>query len=382
VPRILLVEDNDINRDLIRRRLEQRGHEVVLAVSGEEAVKLTLAQTPEVVLMKFGLPGIDGGTVTQCLKANPRTQLVPVIIFSNLTNREQALAAGCDSFQAMPMQMSVLQETIQQLVEATIPHANAVEEDDDGEVAFGKGVAGASSTGEDTAILTTSQVQSATATPPKPVPRPRPSIADALVLPNVAKNAPSVSASGPAPTIPGHTKRILVVEDNDANRVILCRRLERLGHLPVEATGGQAALDIICKQEIDLVLLDVTLPEMDGTQVLTELKSRDETKSLPVIMIASLDATENLIRCLELGADDFISKPFDPILLKTRLAAVLNPRRHSEAVAALTHAIDEMAADRFECDSISAIAERTDALGLLAQSIQRLGESRLPSASD
>ena len=117
--------------------------------------------------------------------------------------------------------------------------------------------------------------------------------------------------------------RILVVDDNTANRDVLERRLTREGHQVVSAAGGAAALELVAGREFDLILLDLIMPEMSGFEVLRRLKAAEHTADIPVIVISALDELDSVVRCIEAGAEDYLTKPFNPILLRARIGASL-----------------------------------------------------------
>lgn len=121
--------------------------------------------------------------------------------------------------------------------------------------------------------------------------------------------------------------RVLVVDDNPMNRDLLARRVARLGHTVELAEHGRAAVGRLAAAPFDIVLLDVEMPELNGYEVLAWLKSDPERARIPVIMISAVHETEDIARCIELGADDFLPKPFDPLLLKARLGASLAKKR-------------------------------------------------------
>jgi phosphoserine phosphatase RsbU/P len=119
---------------------------------------------------------------------------------------------------------------------------------------------------------------------------------------------------------------ILVVDDNEANRDVLSRRLKRQGHSVVVAEDGRQALDMMRMQSFDLILLDIMMPEMNGYQVLQALKTDALLRHIPVIMISALDDIESVVKCIELGAEDYLYKPFNPVLLKARVGASLEKK--------------------------------------------------------
>jgi len=117
--KILLVEDNEMNRDMLSRRLQKQGYEVVIAVDGEEGVAKAQTEAPALVLMDMSLPGVDGWEATRRLKASPKTQKIPVIALTAhamTDDRDKAMAAGCDDFDTKPVEMPRLLSKIQALL--------------------------------------------------------------------------------------------------------------------------------------------------------------------------------------------------------------------------------------------------------------------------
>jgi sigma-B regulation protein RsbU (phosphoserine phosphatase) len=133
---------------------------------------------------------------------------------------------------------------------------------------------------------------------------------------------------------------LLVVDDNEMNRDMLSRRLLRQGHQVEMATNGREALAMIESRAFDLVLLDIMMPEMNGYEVLEYVKSDPLLRHIPVIMITAVDEIESVVRCIELGADDYLPKPFNPILLKARINASLEKKRLRDQQVAYTRQLD------------------------------------------
>jgi CheY-like chemotaxis protein len=108
MPKILLVEDNEMNRDMLLRRLKRRGYELVTAINGEDAIALAQSEAPDLILMDMSLPVLDGWEATQRLKMEPQTQAIPVIALTAHAmsgDREKALAAGCDDYDTKPIEL-------------------------------------------------------------------------------------------------------------------------------------------------------------------------------------------------------------------------------------------------------------------------------------
>jgi adenylate cyclase len=121
--------------------------------------------------------------------------------------------------------------------------------------------------------------------------------------------------------------RLLVVDDNKVNRLLLTRSLELQGHSVASAENGRVALEMLRREGFDLLLLDMEMPEMDGFQVLEQLGGDRQLRDIPVIVTSSLEGVENVVRCIELGAEDYLSKPVNPGLLKARIGTSLEKKR-------------------------------------------------------
>lgn len=119
--RILLVEDNEMNRDMLSRRLERKGYEVLLAFDGQQGMDMTRSERPALVLMDMSLPVLDGWAATRQLKADPETMQIPIIALTAhamASDRDAALAAGCDDYDTKPIELPRLLEKITRLLEA------------------------------------------------------------------------------------------------------------------------------------------------------------------------------------------------------------------------------------------------------------------------
>lgn len=120
---------------------------------------------------------------------------------------------------------------------------------------------------------------------------------------------------------------LLVVDDDEGNRDVLSRRLVREGYEVMLAESGRQALRMLNRYTFDLVLLDIMMPEMDGITMLAELKRNPKLNQLPVIMITAVDEVGSITRCIEAGADDYLLKPFNPVILRARIRALLERKR-------------------------------------------------------
>jgi len=123
------------------------------------------------------------------------------------------------------------------------------------------------------------------------------------------------------------TGRVLVVDDNNLNRMMLARQVREQGHEVAMAEGGRTALEMLKAESFDVVLLDVLMPEMDGYRVLEAIMADPALAHIPVIVISALDEMDSVIRCIELGAQDYLPKPANALLLKARISASLTKKR-------------------------------------------------------
>jgi adenylate cyclase len=138
--------------------------------------------------------------------------------------------------------------------------------------------------------------------------------------------------------VPSHsaqTGNLLVVDDNRVNRLLLGRALEQLGHAVTFAENGRQALEALRQRPFDLVLLDIEMPEMDGYQVLDALAADRRLRDLPVVMMSSIEEVDSVARCIEMGAEDYLFKPVNPILLRARIGASLEKKRLRDQQRAL-----------------------------------------------
>ncbi len=258
--RILLVEVNEDNRDMLSRRLTRKGYSVIIAVDGVQGVEQARAEQPDLILMDMSLPLMDGWEATRRLKAEATTQRIPVIALTAHAmsgDKEKALAVGCDDYDTKPVDLKRLLPKMEALLIAEV--------------------------------------------------RPVASTADS------GSSKPSSS-----PTVAEKKRSFLLVDDNENNRDMLSRRLEKKGYNVTTAADGSEALSLLQKGEhqFDLILLDVMMPGINGIDVLTQLRQSYTPSELPIIMVTAKDQSEDMIKALELGANDYITKPVDfPVAL-------------------------------------------------------------------
>jgi signal transduction histidine kinase len=198
--------------------------------------------------------------------------------------------------------------------------------------------------------------------------------------PGEAPAAPGARLLGPSQSADagGGPSRLLVVDDDPRNRDLLRRRLERLGCSVALAEHGRQALEMLFgTSPFDLVLLDIIMPEMDGYETLGRLKADPTLRHVPVIVLSAVDDVESAVRCIELGAEDYLPKPVKPALLRARVETCLEKKRlrdqeaaYLRDVARVTAAAADIEAGVFDPASLADLAMRYDALGRLVRVVQ------------
>jgi adenylate cyclase len=131
--------------------------------------------------------------------------------------------------------------------------------------------------------------------------------------------------------------RVLIADDDVVSRKLLRRLLEQDGHAVLDAASGREALALFEEEPCDVVLLDILMPELDGISALEQLKATPGAEHVPVIMISAVDETASVVRCIEIGADDYLSKPFSPVILRARINAGLVKKRLYDMERARVH---------------------------------------------
>ncbi len=172
---------------------------------------------------------------------------------------------------------------------------------------------------------------------------------------------------------------ILIVDDEPFNVDTLEQELADLGYATVTAANGLEALAQVAATSPDLILLDIMMPGMDGFEVLRQLKANDSYRDIPVVIISALSDLSNVVKGIKLGAEDYLPKPFNEVLLRARIEAGLAKKRwrdqevaYLQQVARLTDAAAAVEAERFDPESLSELVARTDGLGQLTRLFQRM----------
>jgi adenylate cyclase len=177
------------------------------------------------------------------------------------------------------------------------------------------------------------------------------------------------------------TGRLLVVDDNKVNRLLLGRNLEQQGHHIAFAENGRQALEMLHAQAFDLVILDMLMPDLDGYQVLERIVADQHLRHIPVIMASSLDELDMVARCIEIGAEDYLHKPVNPVLLKARISSSLEKKRLRDQQRALIRkfATEDVAED-LEQSGFSLGGKYVEATAMFSdiRSFTTIAESQTP----
>ena len=163
--------------------------------------------------------------------------------------------------------------------------------------------------------------------------------------------------------------RILVADDKRTGREMLCRYVTQLGYEATPAENGRSALALLREAPFDLVLLDVLMPEMDGYTALQQIKADERLRAIPVLMISGVDEAASVVRCIEQGAEDYLGKPFDPVLLRARISACLEKKRLRDAERRRAEELEQALQQLRAAQDQLVVQEKLASLGALTAGI-------------
>ena len=253
---ILVVDDEEANRDILTRRLLREGYTVAQAADGRQALNMMNFERYDLVLLDIMMPVMDGFEVLLNIKTNARYNNTPVIMLSAMDDQfsiDRCQSLGAFDYVTKPCELNALKARMWRCFFEL----------------------------------------------------------------KLARNI----------GLAQHSQRsILIVEDNELNLDLLARRIKMLGHTALTATNGKEALALLDEQSIDLMLLDIMMPQMDGCELLQTVRSRQRHNDVPIIMVSALGDNASLERCISLGSDDYVLKPYNAVILKDRINRALNLR--------------------------------------------------------
>jgi len=262
---LLVADDNEMNREMLCRRLEKQGYTVASVCDGQEALELMAIEDFDLILLDIMMPILDGYSVLERMNNDPKLRLIPVIVLTaenDASNIIRCIELGANDYLVKPFDMVALRNRI-----ARCLLHKRVREDIAGELNWeGEGV-----------------------------------------------------------------PDILIVEDDEMSRELLEKRVARSGYHVTAVSDGEAAIKAVNERHVDLVLLDIMMPGMSGIDVLEAIRKNTDLNNVQVIMISALDDNESIEKCMQMGAEDFITKPFNALILKSRILSCIRSKRIQEA---------------------------------------------------
>ncbi len=271
---ILIVEDNPMNYELASELLEYAGHSAVKCETLLQCLDTINQQKPDLILMDLNLSETSGLEITKNLKNHPDTKDITIVAFTAMVmdkDREEAFKAGCSGFIPKPFNVSTFVSTVESYIKTDKRKPKTAEQQ--------------------------------TLFPPEN----------------------DVKTNTDSDVIERNYKRhnILVVDDNLMNADILKETLEQLGQDVKLAHNGKKVFEIIEKEKIDLVLLDIMMPDISGFDIIKQFKANPKTADLPVIFVSALDKTSDIVKGFNLGSYEYIIKPYKIEELKARVLSIL-----------------------------------------------------------
>ncbi|GAB6907498.1 Response regulator with diguanylate cyclase domain (modular protein) [Desulfosarcina cetonica] len=273
--RVLIVDDEVMNLKLFKAYLSSENYEILTAENGHDAIAVINQHPPDVILLDVMMPGIDGFEVTRRLKQNAATASIPIILVTALSgqgNKTLGLDAGADEFLTKPIQRAELVARVRSML-----RLKRFEE----------------------------QIRGRQLSEPQ-------------------LERPAICSLETHERIP----LVLIAEDNDSDALLVLKQLEYEPYSIKRVSTGEAAIREVLNEPVDLVLLDLLLPGIDGFEVCRRLKGDDRTCNIQIVMMTSLRDLDCRIQGAELGTDDYLVKPVDACELKARVNALLKKKHY------------------------------------------------------
>jgi len=281
--RILIVDDEPVNIKVLEAKLPSREYEVIKAYSGMEALKKVSEIPPDVILLDIMMPEMDGYEVTRRLKRDPGTRHIPIIVVTALTDTKDkltALEAGAEEFISKPVNSTELIARINSMLRLK-------------------------------------------------------RYREQLDIRSHSEESFSCHLSQEEPDkLSSDLPLVLLVEDNESDSKLIRSYLHGQPYRVVVVENGEEAIIRAKREKVDLILLDILLPGMDGFEVCRSLKEMEQTKNVQVIIITGLSDLEDKIRGIELGSDDFLVKPVNGREITGRINILLKKKKHMDTLCA------------------------------------------------
>jgi DNA-binding response OmpR family regulator len=310
IPKILSVDDSKAVRTLLSKVLSPFACELSEATNGEEGLAVAARERPDLIILDYNMPVMDGVSMLQRLREHEAIRHIPVIMLTTESSAEMIATIarlGVHDYLTKPFNEKLLLTKVSRVVSLV----------------------------ERAQLEKNGQARS-------PVNIERPKTATKLAEGDFNQSAVSLQRAS-----------VLVVDDSRTMRLSLIRELNDLGFNNIkEATNGRQALELILKEPFDLMLLDMEMPEMNGLELLVALRKNAELDRPPVIVISAADQIENAVKCIEAGAEDYLPKPFNQTLLRARATSCIEKKRFRDL-------------DRIRLNQLQTEKERTEAANRL-----------------
>lgn len=281
-PRILVVDDDPINIKMLMAKLSGEKYELFSAFGGAECLRMVDEIVPDLILLDIMMPEVNGYEVTSRIKGNPLTSHIPIILVTALDSpedRNRGFSSGADEFLTKPINKSELVKRVHSMIQLKKYH-------------------------EQLSLRTQ---------------------AEEKFLRAKRKSMDVVALGKSLP-------RVLTVEDNRTDLQLIQNYLQGQPYEMLIADSGEAAIEMASQEKIDVMLLDVVLPGMDGFEVCRRLKEEDRTRNIQIVLITGLSDLESKIMGVEQGADDFLVKPINQREIQARILALLRKKSYLDQI--------------------------------------------------
>lgn len=322
---VLIIEDNLLNLDMACDLLETYGFSILRAEDATTGIRLAKDSKPDLILMDLHLPHIDGFLATKTIKQDPELRHIPVIAFTALAmrgDREKALTAGCSGYIPKPIDVNRFAETIEGFIQKNTKPA---EEESSSEIEPVENRATPFLESHEDSFPPQTKLSSPPTRLMDPSSLPLPIHPEDTLL-EVSMNGEVFQELDILP------HQVLVVDDNVMNVELLKDALESMCQEVLSAYNGIEAIALAQRYKPDLILLDIMMPDMDGYDVLDQIKQNPDTSEIPVIFVSALDKTKDIVRGFKRGTYDYITKPFKIEEVKARVFSALRLKDAQDAL--------------------------------------------------
>lgn len=326
---ILIIEDNLMNLEIAYELLKNADFNVLKTECVKNGINIAKSEIPDLILMDLSLPEIDGLSATRILKQNSLTKNIPIIAFTASVmqgDKEKALSAGCSGFISKPIDVAKFASKVKS-------YLNISSKD-------------ISSTNLSKQFLNTNN----------------------KYLSEYSENESEID------NFKDKYGKILIIEDNSMNAEILKESLYQIGKNSIVVNNGKDALEIVKKYNFDLILLDVMMPEMSGFEVIKQLKLSPETSKIPVIFVSALAETDHIVKGLDLGSYDYITKPYNIKELKAKVLNILRIKELQNQLISEKRKFDSIF--KFSTDGIVLLSSKLEIVSCNSQFIKWINISK------